>query len=406
MSLKINSKDILIVLQITICYWYRLFTAGSSVLGKSNLHMIITFCTFLISLTLHSTKYCTKIKEKKKLIFSTLFCFIFLFFYGMLSAIWAADRGLAFNSSIIYLVTGLSTVTIALLINDKLDAIFTCKIILINTIITCAISAYEGFTGKYIFGYTSLNYATQWVYMNFHSPLSQYNHPNNLATVLVLSLPFCIVAINQKRKNYFKSFCLIAVVSFVVFIAQSRFSMVMIFAQLALIFLGNKSLSKKTLFILIITILGALFLGAYKDGIIAFAGNLTVEARPLIWKNALDNVFKSHFMGVGAGNAYLVNSRTATASFIGRPCHNYFLEILEEFGIIGLFVFIKWYSIILSGIRHMRTSFLKTVAFVFFIAFLPMSIEQSSLLGSQTVWMFFGVSLGILLTDVSFKKGE
>lgn len=388
-----------------MCFWYRLFTAGDTLIGKSHLHYFVTLFIFLLSLLVRKSNQKLAENLNKWPIKSTIILYGFFAIYGAISVLWADSRLIAFTAVLEYFVTGLSIISVAILITDEFDFVFSCKVCLFNVIITCVLALYEIHTGQYIFELTSAKGVLSWIYFGFHSPIAQYNHPNNLAAALVLSLPFCIVAINYKKKNVFITASLLAAIVVILLVCNSRLSIAVLVVEVLSLLLAKKELKKKTriylgLFFVIIILMAVFFDDLYRN-----LSELTDgEARPLIWANAFSNAIKANLFGVGAGNAAIVNAKTARAGFIGRPCHNYALEVFEEFGVIGLSLFIYWYYSIFNKLRSCKGSVIRSILNVFLIIFIPMTIEQSSLLGSQTVWMYFGLVISYITLQSSAES--
>ncbi len=414
-ELKVKVNRVLLLLLIVGGYWYRLFEVSPTLLGHSRLYSILAVFVFVVLLTQRSTylKFKAAIKRKNKLS-STFFAYLLIVLYAAVSVFWAYSRHNAMIGVVAYLTTGLVIFEAAILINDISDFYFCCKVLTFNVFIIAAMAVYECLTGSYIFSLTSSVGVLQWMYAGLHSPIVQYNHPNNLSTVLLLSYPFCVIALRRGKTKHTLALIFLTIVLFVIIVASnSRFALAVfvLYFVFSIFFLGNKK--KRYLYVVMLVLLG-LFALIYMNSILSSiefqAMGLSDEARPVIWKNALNNFVNSGGLGVGVGNAETVNAMTAHADYIGRPCHNQILEILEELGVFGLLVWLVWYvNTFKNSYRVFKTerNTASINVFIFVIIFVLMTIQQSSMLGSYSVWLPFGIVIGFCnLQERKIIKGK
>lgn len=413
MKIRFNVRRMILAIIITGAYWYRLFIAGTGFIGKSNLYSLLVVMAFFIMLCIPNCnrKYVKSIR-KGGILRSVQISYGIIVFYGIITLFWAMNKVAAVKGIESYFIAALAMIVLSVYIIDFEDVLFSCKVCLINVVITSALAIYEIITGQYIFGLTSATSVLQWIYANMHSPIVQYNHPNNLATALLMSLPFCEVALMRGKRKHRGLFLGLVATMTVIFVAtNSRFALLILCLFFLLKIMHSKKYGWVTLTILF-AVLGFLFLFTIVKT--SDVGNVqidavTQEARPLIWENAFNNFLNSNGLGVGIGNAYYVNSITARVQYIGRPCHNYVLEVLEELGIIGFVTWMIWFLNLMRNAiiaRKNDDNLLSVVCVDFLIIFIPMTIQQSSLLGSNSIWMLFGIVIGIIQYNMSLSSED
>lgn len=124
---------------------------------------------------------------------------------------------------------------------------------------------------------------------------------------------------------------------------------------------------------------------------------LASEPRWLIWKATLENASKYLFVGTGIGTSTLING------VIG-PAHNFFLEILCEFGFVGLFAIITFLSRLLPRKMEIKREPILKYFNIFFWIFLISSICPSTMQGYYFLWAIFGVSMTVRRLSIDKMK--
>lgn len=404
--MKIKANRIMLLFIVTGAYWYRLFTSGSGLLGTSYLYSVFSvLAMFIILMTNVWSKRLTRSFSKKNIISKTTICYTIFVVYAIITLFWASDQKSGWMGVLSYLTTALIIIEIPILAHTQEDLIFICRICLINVLITCGLALYECFSGNFVFGYTSSVSISSWSFMGMHSPIVQYNHPNNLSCALLLSYPFCIIALNKRKNRYKLILVLIAIAMITIFIASdSRLALIIFGVYFGLWALINGKGNRKIIWICVILLIGLFVATVFADNINTLFHTGMEEARPKIWENAFNNFLSSSGAGVGVGNAYIANAASASASYIGRPCHNQVLEILEETGIVGCTVWMIWFVLLFKFVNEKLKSnnnLFTQNGWLFLILFIPMTVQQSSMLGSFTIWVLFGIvtAIGLIKYD-------
>jgi len=257
----------------------------------------------------------------------------------------------------------------------------------VNVLVIGIIAIYESLTGNYInpsYDY----YLSTYNVLGLYRPKTVFYNTNNLTVFLLLSLPLCMYAAEKwKHSTLLKILILLLSVCGIV-LTGSRTGVAGLFIFAALI-VYYKIYSLKRTVVSFLGILALCFSAVMLLISVLFGDNhgillVSQEDRIPIWKAAFQACKNYYFMGAGPGTSAFVKGS------LGDP-HNYFLEILLEFGAVGLGVFcgiLK--STILPSIRMKDTPglfYLKT----FLLLFLICSICPSSMQGYYYVWIIFGI---------------
>ena len=253
----------------------------------------------------------------------------------------------------------------------------------INVVIICIIGIYESFTGRYInpsYDY----YMTTYNMFGLYRPKTVFYNTNNLTVFLLLSLPICMYATGKWRFSFiFKS--LILALSIVgILLTGSRMGIAGLFAYAGLIIYYRVYSMNKTLVSFFAIFLCFLAMTILISSDFSVATMVYSEDRIPIWEAAFQACKDHFFLGAGPGTSAIVKGS------LGDP-HNYFLEILLEFGILGFALFCGILKSISIPTKDMKSNTgiyeLKT----FIVLFLLCSICPSSMAGYYYMWIIFGL---------------
>lgn len=114
--------------------------------------------------------------------------------------------------------------------------------------------------------------------------------------------------------------------------------------------------------------------------------------RGTVWRNSLSSLIHSNFLGNGPGNTVIFNSAYTGVAAV----HNWFLEIICDYGLIGGISLFIWYiKLIIISHGFCKKKGKKThsmiVVYAGLIGFIFLSISSSSLIGKIWPICFFGI---------------
>ena len=175
--------------------------------------------------------------------------------------------------------------------------------------------------------------------------------PNEFAGLFVISSAICIYhIINSKGKKKWISVVAFSLGIYSVLLSGSRGAMLSCAISIIMtVFLCTKASLKKIITFLIISIIGILFFMKYLiplvpvDVIERLDLSMLLKdggsGRSVLWKSGLDqyfggNVFRIIF-GYGANGLLVIGERGTTTTM-----HNYYLQVLINFGIVGLTLYL------------------------------------------------------------------
>jgi O-antigen ligase len=233
------------------------------------------------------------------------------------------------------------------------------------------------------------------------------NDKNNISTFLHYShflIIFYALFYLKKTNKYNWIIYLLAIIISV--IAQSRGSLVIIFSTLLYEYIekmlniknSKKEIIKKVLVICIIAAISFI-------GINYFIDELSKESasnieRNLLISTAIDISKNNFIIGVGPGNfsKYAINKYGLNISQ-DLSVHNYFLEVLVEYGIIGFIIMIIPYIYILKNIITFKGKIENNKIAIYLIVFLFFNVL------SGDFRLIYGIMMGISLLDIQ-KSSE
>ena len=252
-----------------------------------------------------------------------------------------------------------------------------------------------------------------------------YHNSNDLATVLVLSIASSIYLLFKYRKdkmNLFTQVIYLCVFVFSFLNITSRACIIgIIFAIIIMVMVllrnhKDRILTNKFINILLVILLIIIFI----IGVMFYAkyvGNISLKPVQnaqrsndirinLIYNGLYFLTEKGNlYTGIGAGNStyYLENNSIYSTRNIYN-FHNFWLEIMVEYGIIILMGFIIAYSIMLISLyKKGKNVFLdiSTVYNFFWLAFIMASISSSTIITREWVWL----TLALTISYINKEKG-
>lgn len=351
--------------------------------------------------------------------------------YAIISLSWAIDKGSAVRDIIFLFSNILVILFVVYYFKNLKDFKRFYNLWLLVLLLLMAIGLWNQITGQQIIDYSSLNIPDYKKESFMHTPRAIFYNQNDYATYLALSIPFVITFIRYAKNTMlkFSGMLIISVCLYLLVFTFSRANYVAVLFGFVFwyMFLTKKSLTKIkiAIFVSLIILILSIFLFNYieiigdiiKVQLISLSqesgiGN-SLSIRVNLIKNSLLFFFNSFGLGIGAGNSeyYMVNYATYPTYGITNV-HNWWLEILGEYGIfiftgyilfyIGLFANLyKVYKKLDTVIeKKICESLLMSLA-VFSFA----SISSSSILNFMPQWILFAFSLGFL-NYYRIQRGE
>jgi putative inorganic carbon (HCO3(-)) transporter len=362
---------------------------------------ILTLFSFLIALLTH------KVEFKSPREFNLL---IILFgTWAFLSGIIAIDHKLWIGSVETMVRAFIVFYLIYNSISRKEDLLLLFKVIVLSIFLSSAISFFTSFGINAFSVETILTVFSQ----RFAGTIFD---PNYFAMAVAASLPLAIVIILREKSWLIRSMWILMVLFllFSIIISQSRtgiFSTAMIFIY-TMYYLGRKR--KKEIFIFIIPIATVIILlpGIFWHRFSTFWQSITTGVRAdmsmmhriELLNSALDVFLKNPIFGVGLNNFWAIAGRYTHYPMV---CHNTYLEIASNLGVIGLipFALILYKGFNLPG-KAMHDSEISDLAWAIragllgcYVAILFISVPFI-----LNLWILLGLSAAVF--KISAKKYE
>lgn len=393
MKIKISIHKIFVFLLITSIIWgttLQLFYI-SGVGSVYPLRIILVF--YLLYEILKLIKYRkinrTDIKARTKIIFFLFW--VWIFFVTLINE----KSSSTVSSFVTYTMNLLMICCVADSVENNEDEKIVFVTITLNSIILGILGIVESLSGTWIF---RADMATKWDTNAFGmiTPVTIFHNTNNYCMFMIFSLIVFLFLFKSKilRLLYL---CFIGAVVILTDCRTGIISIILIFLIIFSVRLLN-STKKKIAIYGIVSIVSLIYL--------LFNNIVLTNDRLLLWKNILTACKITHFLGVGTGNTvatltkhltFIVHS--AKGGIVFAP-HNYFLELLLETGIIGIFLLGYCFSPVIKRVWINRNDENKINYLIFIIMLVVTSICVSTMTDFFQYWMY----LGIVLAEVGEKN--
>jgi teichuronic acid biosynthesis protein TuaE len=326
--------------------------------------------------------------------------------YGALAILWASNKSVAIKSETVYITSFLVLVTCIAYIRNNKDLNIVCKTFLLNVWVIGLLAIYESLTGEYIF-YDGFKYFHMYNLVGLKMPVLFFGNVNNMATFMAVALPICFIACESMKFKLTNKISIFILCSAVVVLVNSRaaFIAVLLFILLYLMYQFNikKLFIYAIMGVVLIQLFGEIIFEADVWNIFETINN--EDIRLLVWKNTLLTASDSLFIGAGPGNGYLANLQQYYDTGGVLAIHNYFLEILSEFGLIGFICFVAWFIKLLIELTRARRCVVSTefniynMFFIFMLQYVILSVCASSLAEMYFMWLIWGMCIASLLIN-------
>lgn len=380
--------SVLIITLLSCFHVIFIYGAGTAAL----LIMMYMFVTFQLLRRNH----------KYQRSFTKLYLFIVMFVLYSLIQLLFIEHSQSTSNSTQTILIGFALITyLGLQINSKESLQDLLKIWGISIFCTIPVGWWEFVTGNH---FPTSN-------ANLHPDLPKattvgFSNPNDYSFLLILSLPVILYFISLgKRYTIAGIFMLISSFTFI-FNNGARFILLIFFGVVTLHLIGKLRRNKKLIFpfVLIIGIMGFyyndIFVKSFEEIKTINSNDYSVGVRFSL-SNATLDVFKGNLFGVGSGKI---------ESYIGGNVHNFWLEILANYGLVVFTGFVLFFTLILFRLfssRKIRE--LNNVMYPIFLAtliFIFACISSSSIFRFSFLWYFLGVLLCCLNIIKQYKLEE
>ncbi|PIZ95595.1 MAG: hypothetical protein COX81_00475 [Candidatus Magasanikbacteria bacterium CG_4_10_14_0_2_um_filter_37_12] len=237
-----------------------------------------------------------------------------------------------------------------------------------------------------------------------------FSHPNIFGGYLLIVLAMLFLCLVKKLKLYkvtkyrillLAIYCLLLTALFFTFSRSAWLAFLLLI--LAYLFISWKEKNKQSIFIVVSTlllfVLVTIFFPLVQNRLVeqSLSEARSVSERIEGYGEAL-TLFKTHpWFGVGAGNytAQLIFQNSTLSGSAYQPVHNVFLLVLDELGLIGLFLFLL---VIYFFTRQESIVIFKNKYLLFFISYLSLIMFDHYLYSS-----YVGLMLGAILFAMLFR---
>lgn len=298
------------------------------------------------------------------------------------------------TSLLVYMTSFITMLMYASFVNNEDDISCLCTAILLNLVIQALLGVRESFTGEYLY-VTYENYARQFNDFGLNMPKTAFFNVNNYAVYCILCLPFISMCKTTIFKTNIVSFLGYLLGCIAIIFTSSRTGLLCIALYFLLYFYLNiykrKNNELLKFFILITAFLLVLIFSVYISQFIDLilpSGNVSEEDRLPIWRNYIAVCFNNFLIYGEPGR-----STALLKNFVGNdiPPHCMFLEILVEYGIIGLICILYIIKTLKPNRKNNRSIFYRNVSSIFLCIFLICSICPSTMGGCYYLWAMFGI---------------
>lgn len=118
--------------------------------------------------------------------------------------------------------------------------------------------------------------------------------------------------------------------------------------------------------------------------------------RLMLWGNGFKALLDNYFLGYGAGNAIYAVEYAGNIKFTEDNVHNYYLQILLDFGLIGLFIFLLIFAKV--SVNQFRTKFSNEFGNFLILYFIGSLVQFR---GAEPLLWFIA---GLYFSSIIYKK--
>lgn len=292
------------------------------------------------------------------------------------------------------------------------------RVFLATLALFSGIGLWEHFTGLHIRNTTHLDPR---IYANAYTfPTAVFANTNDFATFLALYLPFPYIGLRRESPVWARVLCLLLLVSgcFLLKTTDSRANVLALgLMSVCAVLLYLSRLPKRIIaflaggLVFLSILAGSSLCTPQGQKVIAGVSSKLIKTdergssdqiRLSLAKGGLQLLKEHHYLGVGAGNLEFHMRRywLETRGLINM--HNYWLEVLVNYGVFLWAFFLAFYFKLLANlltvVRHSAAPQLRNLAeacLLSLIGFSIGSISSSGIIGQIFPWILFGFSLAV-----------
>ena len=339
--------------------------------------------------------------------------------YAILSMGWAFSKGDAVRD-IIFLFMSVSVIYFTVYyLNDykDLDRLYRLWFIVFGALLVLGV--WEHLTWQHL--PVSVYYLESRPYLKY-LPTGVFDNPNDYATYLALSIPFAVGLVRYTKSILIRLLGLatIVVAFYFIVIVGSRANILAVLLEIAFFVLFMTNIKQKFKIVVIAIICTIIAITFFPSIILPFFSEFSEQLSSLILrdqyrldsvsirlnliKNGLMFLYSTFGFGVGAGNAEYWMSNFPIYNTLGilNP-HNWWLEILVNYGILIFFGYIAMYIGIMKNLLHIwrkasnrKERMIAESLLLSLVGFLFASISSSSIMAFNPQWLLFGFALAFL----------
>ena len=339
--------------------------------------------------------------------------------YAILSMGWAFSKSDAVRD-IIFLFMSVSVIYFTVYyLNDykDLDRLYRLWFIVFGALLVLGV--WEHLTWQHL--PVSVYYLESRPYLKY-LPTGVFDNPNDYATYLALSIPFAVGLVRYTKSILIRLLGLatIVVAFYFIVIVGSRANILAVLLEIAFFVLFMTNIKQKFKIVVIAIICTIIAITFFPSIILPFFSEFSEQLSSLILrdqyrldsvsirlnliKNGLMFLYSTFGFGVGAGNAEYWMSNFPIYNTLGilNP-HNWWLEILVNYGILIFFGYIAMYIGIMKNLFHIwrkasnhKERMIAESLLLSLIGFLFASISSSSIIAFNPQWLLFAFALAFL----------
>ncbi|OWZ83234.1 O-antigen ligase family protein [Natranaerobius trueperi] len=354
--------------------------------------------------------------------------FVFWLLYASISISWAVSVNDAIRE-IFFLFSGVALIILmVMLLNDKKSIYSVYYIWLLVVLISLIVAIWEISTGDHLFSSKLYGETRQHVMYN---PTSLFYNQNDFATFLTLSFPLVLMSFVFFKKKVLKIIGLLMalILIYVLIETGSRANLLALVLQFFVYIFLFTSLSMKLKLVIVSPFIVSLLIylepafiyipveiveqikSVYED---AFLDGGSIVIRLNLIKSGIYHAISSWGIGVGAANieTYIANYDLFYTGNVTNV-HNWWVELLSNYGVIILLGYIILYFNILKKLYiyyvqnfDVKMKLLCKAIFIGLIGFIIGSTSPSSLMTHTYKWVYFGLSITLLNYLATKEKSD
>jgi Lipid A core - O-antigen ligase and related enzymes len=375
--------------------------------------VILTYILKIVTFSKSRSKFVDGIKD-----FFTNYLSIFmgvLALMMLISVSYAVEKKLALSESIRFIVYIIIYFIIKYDTNSKKCTIGMMRSYIFSTLVLSLFGIYQYFTGYGLEGKFKENYG----YLRYKI-MANMDNPNNLAAFLILAIfPMIMLAIYEKEKIKKLFYIMLSLLIFSdLILTGSRNAIIGIMVGVVILAIVYSF----RLFILMALLGGiSIFIPVIRTRLMAITDKTQNESRIYLWEIAKRMIKDHPLFGVGNGNYVSLYDKYTEIypqfKFYGYtrfPCHNSYLKIESELGIIGG---VSFAGVLISSLIAVK-KFISTTQDEFYkffytgflasmISFYVMNLSDNLFFVPKTTsyfWILLAISQGIMFRAKSNKS--